>query len=85
MIGTNTLRSGGGLAVDGGIRYGIFYAIDLFENIENANVITVGISTLEAMDIRHRVKFRDYESGYPFKYDIVRYLYHKQGKLLRMK
>jgi phospholipid-binding lipoprotein MlaA len=85
VLGPNTLRSTGGFAVDAGIRYAIVGTIDPFENVENGNVILIGISTMEAIDMRHKQKFRYYESGYPFEYYMVRFLYNKKSELLLMK
>jgi phospholipid-binding lipoprotein MlaA len=82
VLGPNSLRSAGGFAVDAGIRYAIVTVIDPFENVDNGTMITAGISTLEAIDMRHSEKFRYYESGYPFEYYIVRFLYHKKHELL---
>ena len=44
-----------------------------------------GITTLEDIDMRHREKFCYYESGYPFEYNMLRFLYYKKGELLLMK
>ena len=85
VLGPNTLRSTGGFAVDAGIRYAIVGTIDPFENVENRNIIWGGISTLEAIDMRHKEKFRYYESGYPFEYYMFRFLYIKKSELLLMK
>lgn len=85
VLGPNTLRSTGGFAVDAGIRYAAIVAIDPFENVNSGNVILAGIETLEAVDMRHREKFRYYESGYPFEYYMVRFLYNKQVELLLTK
>ena len=85
VLGPNTLRSTGGFAVDAGIRFAIISAIDPFKNVDNGDITLTGISTLEAIDLRHREKFRYYESGYPFEYDMLRFLYHKRGELLLMK
>jgi phospholipid-binding lipoprotein MlaA len=84
VLGPNTLSSTAGLAVDAGIRYAIVTAADPFGNVENGNVILTGITTLEAIDMRHREKFRYYESGYPFEYYMVRFVYHKKRELLLM-
>ncbi|OPY84757.1 MAG: putative phospholipid-binding lipoprotein MlaA precursor [Smithella sp. PtaU1.Bin162] len=85
VLGPNTLRSASGFAVDGGIRFAAINAIDPLENVNNGNSIMAGITTLESIDTRHRVTFRYYESGYPFEYDLLRFLYHKRGELLLMK
>jgi phospholipid-binding lipoprotein MlaA len=84
VLGPNTLRSAGGFAVDAGIRYAIVGTIDPFKNTENRNIVLVGISALEAVDMRHKEKFRYYESGYPFEYYMFRFLYNKKSELLLM-
>jgi phospholipid-binding lipoprotein MlaA len=85
VLGPNSLRSTGGFAVDAGIRFTTIAATDPFENVDHGTGIMAGISTLEAIDMRHKEKFRYYESGYPFEYYMVRFLYHKKGELLLMK
>ncbi|OPX93297.1 MAG: putative phospholipid-binding lipoprotein MlaA precursor [Syntrophorhabdus sp. PtaB.Bin006] len=85
ILGPNTLRSAGGLAVDGGIRYGAVNAIDPFGHTEHGDVIMAGVSALEAIDLRHNEEFRYYESGYPFEYYMVRFLYCQSRELLIMK
>jgi phospholipid-binding lipoprotein MlaA len=87
IFGPSSLRDAGGLAVDSGIRYGIYTAIDPFGASDNDLAITAGITTVEAIDTRHQQSFRYYESGYPFEYDMVRFFYHKKrdieaGKVL---
>jgi phospholipid-binding lipoprotein MlaA len=85
VLGPNTLRSTGGFAVDAGIRFAAIDASDPFKNIDNGSDILTGISALEGIDLRHKEKFRYYESGYPFEYELVRFLYYKKGELLLMK
>lgn len=81
IFGPSSLRDAGGLAVDTGIKYGIYTAIDPFENTGHALAISTGISTLEAIDMRHKQSFRYYESGYPFEYYMVRFFYHEKRKI----
>lgn len=78
IFGPSSLRDTGGLAVDNGINYGIYTAIDPFENTGNSFAIATGITTLEAIDTRHQQSFRYYESGYPFEYYMVRFFYHEK-------
>jgi phospholipid-binding lipoprotein MlaA len=85
VLGPNSLRSTGGFAVDAGIRFTTIAVTGPFENVDHGTGIMAGISTLEAIDMRHKEKFRYYESGYPFEYYMVRFLYHKKGELLLMK
>lgn len=84
-LGPSTVRGTGGLAVDGGIRYAAVNAIDPFGCTENGDAIMAGVSTLEAVDMRHRIKFRYYETHYPFEYYMVRFLYQQSQELQIMK
>jgi phospholipid-binding lipoprotein MlaA len=85
VLGPNTVRSASGLAVDGGVRWAIDSAIAPYVNVNEAWVIWTGLAVLEGIDTRHREKFRYYESGYPFEYYMVRFLYNKKRELLIMK
>jgi phospholipid-binding lipoprotein MlaA len=81
IFGPSSLRDAGGLAVDSGIRYGIYSAIDPFGSSDNSFAITTGITTLEAVDTRHQQSFRYFESGYPFEYYMVRFLSHEKRSM----
>ena len=85
ILGPNTVRGATGFAVDAGIRYGIVAAIDPFPNYEHIDLAKSEVTTLEAIDMRHQQKFRYYESGYPFEYYMVRFLYHEKRELETMK
>lgn len=81
IFGPSSLRDTSGLAVDSGMRYGILAAIDPFGSTGNSSTINTGISALEAVDARHQQSFRYYESGYPFEYYMVRFLYHEKREI----
>jgi phospholipid-binding lipoprotein MlaA len=81
ILGPSSVRDTGGMVVDSAIHYGIYYAIDPFGNIDDGGGIMTGITTLEAVDKRHRDSFRYYESGYPFEYYMVRFIYHEKREL----
>ncbi len=81
ILGPSGVRDAGGMAVDTGIRYGIYYTFDPFGNVDYGDAVTTGITTLEAVDKRHRDSFRYFESGYPFEYYMVRFLYHEKREL----
>jgi len=85
VLGPNTLRSAGGFAADAGIRFAVVNAVDPLENVEHGNAVLAGITVVEGVDMRHRQKFRYYDSGYPFEYEMVRFLYYKMGELQVMK
>jgi len=85
VLGPNTLRSAGGFAADAGIRFAVINAVDPLENVDHGNAVLAGITVLEGVDMRHRQKFRYYDSGYPFEYEMVRFLYYKMGELQVMK
>lgn len=81
IFGPSSLRDTGGLAVDTGITYGIYTAIDPFGNSDNSFAIASGITALEVTDARHQQSFRYYESGYPFEYYMVRFFYHEKREI----
>jgi phospholipid-binding lipoprotein MlaA len=84
VLGPNTVRSTGGFAVDAGVRYAVLSA-PLENNLANGPWISSGVSGVEAVDARHKISFRYFESGYPFEYYIVRYLYLKYSEFQQMK
>lgn len=81
LFGPSSLRDTGGLAVDTGISYGIYSAADPFGNTGHSFAIGAGVSSLEVVDMRHQQSFRYYESGYPFEYYMVRFLYHEKREI----
>lgn len=85
ILGPSSVRDTGGYAVDSAIYYSIYYSIDPFKNVNNGTAISSGITTLNFIDQRHNVKFRYYESGYPFEYYMVRFLYHEKRELESMR
>lgn len=81
IFGPSNLRDTGGYAVDSGMRYGIYSAIDPFGATGAEFEISAGVSGLEAVDRRHRESFRYYQSDYPFEYYLVRFFYHEKRDL----
>ena len=81
IFGPSSVRDTGGLAMDIGITYGIYTAVDPFENTGNSFAISTGITALEAVDARHQQSFRYYESGYPFEYYMVRFFSHEKREI----
>jgi phospholipid-binding lipoprotein MlaA len=81
VYGPSSLRDAGGLAVDTGINYGIYTAIDPFGNTGHSFEINAAIKTMEVVDARHQQSFRYYESGYPFEYYMVRFIYHQKREI----
>ena len=81
FFGPSSVRDTGGLAVDTGITYAIYTAVDPFANTGHSLAISAGITTLEGIDMRHQESFRYYESGYPFEYYMVRFLYHEKREI----
>jgi phospholipid-binding lipoprotein MlaA len=73
FFGPSTIRDAGGLAFD----YGANQKIDLLDLNDDANKdgIRVSLTALQAIDARKTTKFRYYETGSPFEYSLVRYMY----------
>jgi len=85
VFGPSNVRDTGGLAVDTAIRYVIYYGIDPLRNVSEEGAIMTGATTLEAIDKRHQNSFRYYESGYPFEYYMLRFIYNEKRNLEIMK
>jgi phospholipid-binding lipoprotein MlaA len=81
VLGPSSLRDTGGLAVDTGIYYGVLAVLDPYRNSGNGLLINSGISTAEAIDARHQQSFRYFESGYPFEYYMVRFIFHEKREI----
>jgi len=81
VFGPSSARDAGGLAIDSGITYGLWTVADPFSNSDDDFTISAGITTLEAIDARHQQSFSYYDSGYPFEYYVVRFLYHEKREL----
>jgi len=81
IFGPSSLRDTGGLAVDYAISYGLYTAVDPFGSTGNSFAWDAGVTALGAIDARHRQSFRYYESGYPFEYNVVRFIYHEQREI----
>ena len=73
FFGPSTLRDTGGLALD----YAVNQEIDLLDLNDDANKdgARLGLGVLQAIDTRKTTKFRYYETGSPFEYSLVRYMY----------
>jgi phospholipid-binding lipoprotein MlaA len=76
IFGPSNVRDGVGLLADSAI----YYAID------PVNVPTdrdyQGVTTgAKAVDTRHNIAFRYFETGSPFEYEMVRFLYFKKRQL----
>jgi len=78
IFGPSSLRDTTGIAVDSGITYGVYGAVEPFGN---NSAIDMAITGLGAVDARHQQIFRYYESGYPFEYNMVRFIYHEQREI----
>ena len=81
VLGPNTVRSAGGFAVDGGVRWAMMNAIDPFGGTGARTEIEEGTTGLETVDLRYGESFRYYDSDYPFEYYMVRYLSAEKREL----
>lgn len=72
ILGPSTLRDGLGAGVD----LGINRAVNVADLYSGDSALVLG--TTFAIDTRSRIPFRYYESGSPFEYDLVRFLYTRK-------
>jgi phospholipid-binding lipoprotein MlaA len=83
IFGPSNVRDASGLAFDTATRMLVLAAIDPYENCSDSNKLAIEASlyALEAIDKRHRESFRYYETGSPFEYTLVRWLYSEKRKV----
>jgi len=81
VLGPSGARDAGGLAVDALMT--LNPSDMLFDGLGWAarSSATVGVYSLKGVDARHQVKFRYYETGSPFEYQLVRFVYSKKREL----
>ena len=78
IFGPSNLRDTSGLVVDSVARfYYLYVPLNLDGHLERSSAYTLANS----IDTRHQIKFRYYQSGSPFEYDLVRFLYKKHREL----
>ena len=83
LFGPSNVRDTSGLAVDTATRMLVMAAIDPYRNCSSENELAIQASlfALEAIDKRHRESFRYYQTGSPFEYTLVRFLYDEMRKI----
>lgn len=80
ILGPSSLRDTVGLIGDAATRTAVYESIDPLEHASEKEWIEAGIYTLEAIDKRHLESFRYYETGSPFEYELIRFLYLTKRK-----
>ena len=85
VLGPSSLRDTTGIAADATIRFLFWNWVwdEAFSNVSTGNESKIrwGLGTTEAIDARHEIPFRYYQSGSPFEYDFIRKLYLEKRKL----
>ena len=81
VLGPSGLRDAGGTAFDAVMT--LNPSDMLFDGMGWAarGSASLGVYSLKAVDARHQVKFRYYETGSPFEYQLVRFVYAKKREL----
>lgn len=73
VLGPSSLRDTSGMLVDSAVKSVVYDAA--LDDVDEKSLILAGVSVLNAIDTRHRLRFRYYKSGSPFEYELVRRLY----------
>jgi len=81
LFGPSNVRDTGGIVVDGAIRASIASAIDITDDMGHPDGIKAAVTFVEAVDKRHKEKFRYYGTEHPFEYELVRWLAGKKREL----
>ena len=83
IFGPSSLRDTTGLVVDTVIYS--FITNEVIEELDmsssDEDLLTYSLTGLNAVDTRHRTKFRYYRAGSPFEYELVRLLYGTKREL----
>jgi len=78
VFGPSSVRDTTGLLVDAAARYFYLYTpVNFDDHFERSSAATL----VWAVDVRHQLSFRYYQTGSPFEYDLVRLLYTKTREL----
>lgn len=77
ILGPSNLRDAGGVAVDTAAAN----ALPLAQDVNDEVYFNPAVYGLYFVDQRHQTGFRYYQSGSPFEYDLVRFLYTKKREL----
>jgi phospholipid-binding lipoprotein MlaA len=72
LFGPSSVRDASGLAFD----YASNYQVDLLDlDDANRDAVRFSVTALQSIDERQANKFRYYETGSPFEYELIRYMY----------
>jgi phospholipid-binding lipoprotein MlaA len=85
VLGPGTARSATGFAVDSAAHYAIKNAIGPDRNLDMSDGALTAITVLKGIDNRHQQPFRYHDSGYPFEYELVQFLYRQSREVQVMK
>ncbi len=77
LLGPSTLRDGIGFGAD----FGISYGVNVAHLYQGSDWKTLPLDVLDAVDTRANVNFRYYETGSPFEYEDIRFLYVRKRLL----
>ncbi|NDV21414.1 VacJ family lipoprotein [Desulfovibrio sp. JC022] len=82
LLGPSSVRDSGGSLGDFALLwYEMNWVYDLAGVEEGRTAIGIGESTVRGLSLRANVPFRYYQTGSPFEYDLVRFLYTKKREL----
>jgi phospholipid-binding lipoprotein MlaA len=88
VLGPGTVRSTTGFVVDTAVHGAVKTAVDLpqyFNPEKNGENLLTALTVLKTIDNRHQQPFRYHDSGYPFEYELVQFLYRQSREVQVMK
>jgi phospholipid-binding lipoprotein MlaA len=84
VLGPGTTRSAAGFVADTAIHSAVITAVKNSTtgmSDGQKNVIANSLATLKAIDNRHKMAFRYHDTGYPFEYELVQFLYRQSREM----
>lgn len=82
IVGPSSIRDAAGYTGDFALLwYEMNWVYDLAGVKEGRTAIGIGEATIRGLNLRANIPFRYYQTGSPFEYDLVRFLYSKKREL----
>jgi phospholipid-binding lipoprotein MlaA len=81
VLGPGTVRSTGGFLVDAAAYSAVRNSLAIDDKMDHGQALLNTITVMKAIDNRHQQPFRYNDSGYPFEYELVKFLYRESREM----
>jgi len=81
VLGPGTVRSTSGFVVDAAVYSAIRDSLAIDDEWEHGQALLNTVTVMKAIDNRHQQPFRYNDSGYPFEYELVHFLFREKREM----